>query len=529
MIALGQSKTKRLVSLHGWSGVIMAALLYVVVLSGTIVVFGHEIGTWSRGAPGAGNALEHPIDHAVRSHARALDPAYLDDVTISSTDRGHLSIFYHTHAKDQNGQIADKGVRILLDPVTDAVISRDEGFSREIFRRDPASALERFLIDLHIRLHIPGFLGLLATGLLGLWMMISGVSGLLAHRHAIRDLFVPERPGARLVSARDRHVLAGTWSLIFAILVAFTGAFFSFAGSIGIPLMATVAFGGDQQAMVEAVIGFPAAGDSTPATMASLDYIIRDAAERAGSLPGSLVITHYGQADATVLTRHGPAPGALTGVSLLYDGPTRAYEGIKPFLGTVPSAGDTAVGLMAPLHFGHFAGFLSKILWVALGAAMCFVILSGTSLWLKRRAEQPGWLVFHRFISAVAYGFPIAMVACAYAHLISLPFGTSLWWTPAVFIFASILLLGYGAIRPDVLGTAIRMRHMLGLGLMGLPLCRLLTIGPSWAEGVATGATAQPVIDITLLAMGAALVWWPHVLAFFRREKDGLVVLEPAE
>ncbi|MEM7058158.1 MAG: PepSY-associated TM helix domain-containing protein [Pseudomonadota bacterium] len=529
MIALGQSKTKRMISLHGWSGVIIAALLYVVVLSGTIVVFAHEIGSWSRGVVPHGHALEHPIDNIVRIYARDIDPAYLDEIRIRETNRGYLSIFYHTHTKDPSGQLADKGVRVIVDPATDRLISKKEGFASEVFRRDPGSALERFLLDLHIRLHMPGFWGLLATGLLGLWMMISGVTGLLTHRHAIRDLFVPERPGDRLVSARDRHVLAGTWSLLFAFLVAFTGAFFSFAGSFGIPLVGMVAFGGDQQLMIETVIGLPPAIDTTPAPLASLDYIIHDAVSRAGTLPGGLTISNYGQADAAVLTQHAAANGNLMGNSLLYDGPTRAFEGIKPFLGTVPSASNTAVGLMGPLHFGNFAGATSKLIWVALGSAMCFVILSGTRMWLRRRADRPGWQIFRRFMVTIIYGFPIAMVASAYGHFLSLPFGTSLWWTPAAFVAASFVLLAYGMQRQDIDKTAQRLRKVLGATLILLPLLRLLAGGISWAEALATGHTAIPVIDLSVVAGGVVLWFWPIVAGYFHSPSRPVAVLEPAE
>ena len=69
-------------------------------------------------------------------------------------------------------------------------------------------------------------------------MMAAVVSGVLMHRHLIRDLFVAERPGRRLVSARDRHVLAASWSIPFAFVLAFTGSFFSFAGTVGLPLVA---------------------------------------------------------------------------------------------------------------------------------------------------------------------------------------------------------------------------------------------------------------------------------------------------
>ena len=149
------------------------------------------------------------------------------------------------------------------------------------------SALRKFLVELHVQLYLPDPWGLILTGILGLMMMAAVVSGLLMHRHLIRDLFLAERPGGRLASVRDRHVLASSWSLPFAFLLAFTGSFFSFAGTIGFPLVASVAFGGDEEAMSATLFEPPVPEDPTPAPLASLDYILADfdgARRRAGHL-----------------------------------------------------------------------------------------------------------------------------------------------------------------------------------------------------------------------------------------------------
>ncbi|MEM9060859.1 MAG: PepSY-associated TM helix domain-containing protein [Pseudomonadota bacterium] len=530
MIALSQSKTKRLVALHGWSGVLLSILLYVVVLSGTVVVMAHEIGIWSAGNTSVAHPLEKPVDHIVRSAAKSVPPKYYDEIRIRETVNGELSIFFHTHVKDTDGNFADKGIRFIVNPVTQEVISRREGFVREVFGDEPKTALERFLLNLHIRLHIPGMLGLLATGILGLWMMVAGISGLLAHRHVIRDMFVPERSGDRLAAVRDRHALAGSWSLIFAFLLAFTGSFFSFAGSIGIPVVGMVATGGDQRALVERIIGINKPDDPRPAALASLDYMVMDSTRRAGTAPDQILITHYGRRDASVRMLHPASEGSLMGQTLLFEGPSRTFEGVKPFLGTVPSVSNTAVGLMGPLHFGDFAGMLSKIVWVALGSAMTFVILTGTRLWIRRRAEEPAWQAYRRIMVAVMYGFPIAMVACAYGFFLALPSGETHYWTAFAFIGASVLCLIYGWRERDVSRSADRLCWILAISLIALPLVRLLMGGTAWSEAMISGRTIIPSIDILLVMGGLMLLRWGRVASMFSITKpDSSRVLGPAE
>src|SRR3546814_2609678 len=98
----------------------------------------------------------------------------------------------------------------------------------------------------------------------------------------IRDLFGGEGAGGRLVSARDRHVLASSWSLPFAIILAFTGSFFSFALSVSFPIVAQVAFGGDREAMAHTLFEAPVAEDTRLVCAADLDAVREKAIAEVG-------------------------------------------------------------------------------------------------------------------------------------------------------------------------------------------------------------------------------------------------------
>lgn len=523
MIPLSQAKMKRLTAVHGWSAMILGLLLYAVVFTGAVAVFAPEIGRWSSGGVRQLAPLEAPIDATVRRLGREVDPKHLDDIGIWAGDGRDLHVFFHTHAiNPATGELDDEGTIFRVDTATGEVLARHDGFVWQEPSFWDTSALRRFLVDLHVQLYLPSPWGLILTGILGLMMMAAVISGFLMHRHMIRDLFVAERPGGRLVSVRDRHVLASSWSLPFAFLLAFTGSFFSFASTIGVPLVAAVAFGGDEEAMYATLYDAPVPEDPTPAPLASLDYLIADSVRRAGAAATYVEISHYGRADARVGIWHDAREGGLIEPQLLYDGPTRAFLGEKAVVGTAPSFGGTLYGLMVPLHFGNFAGLLSQAVWGALGVAMCFVILSGLRLWVRRRREDPLWRGFARAMQATGYGLPIGVVASAWGFFLTRPAGDPFFWTPWSFVIGAAVAIAIAFREPDEDRLGRIYRRLLAIGCLLLPVLRLATGGMTWADAILGRQFDVLTVDLLMLLAGAVL--WAMSGQALRRRR-----LEPAE
>ena len=472
-------------------------------LTGALAVFAEEIGEWSAGRNAEHHsAFEYKVDPIIRHLATQTDPKYYEEVALNTNATGDLIAFFHTHVKNENNTPEDYGVWFKVNPATGEIREQREGTGREVFGQDGESALSRFLVDMHVQLYLPDPWGLLLTGLLGVAMMIAAVSGFIMHKHLFRDIFTLRKHRSPLLAKRDIHTIAGSWGLPFAFILALTGSFFSFVGSIGIPIMAMVAFGGDQEKLIEQVIGAPPAENDTPAQAKNMDALIADASARAGIAPDFVVITHYGRADANLTANHPSTDGNIQRRSFVYSLAEGTFLQEKPRIGKTPSLGSAVFDFVGPLHFGNFAGLLSKAVWFALGFSMCYVVLSGLNLWLTRRAENPSWRFLGRLAVVVGNGLPLAIVGSCFGYFLSLHHGQTASWTPIGFLVIAVLIVLGGYLVKDVQRLKWSLQLFTMFGLLMLPPLRHLTGGPSWEQALQTGNVMIPAVDVVLVMGG---------------------------
>jgi uncharacterized iron-regulated membrane protein len=515
VIRLQKDTAKDLIGLHGWMGVALGLLLYVVILTGTLAVFEQELATWANPLPEpVATAFPKGIGPVLNDIYQRNDPAYGDEVFVFPSADGRLRALFHSHFESDEGHGVEKGVLALIDPITLRVVDEREDEVEALFQESSSTALTDFLVDLHVRLLLPGQWGLLLTGILGFAMLAAAVTGFVIHRHLFKDMFTLRKRGDSVLTARDAHVVAGTWNLPFAFMLAFTGAFFSFGGAIGLPAIAYVAFGGDVDTVTEEVLTPPIPTDESPAPLYDLEAIFDDARQRTGLELTGLQILHWGRADASVHMSMQTPEGKLLPDHLLYQGATGEFLGVKPSLGQEPSLGGDLAGLMSPLHFGNFAGLFSKVVWFAFGFASAYVTLSGLRLWTARRREARGWVWLEKLTSWVGYGLPASLAVAAVVFLgnrfvanLFLPF------------ILTAALLALPALRINAERYRQFMRVALGILMLTLPLVRWVNGGPAWWD--ASGTVV--VIDALWLLCGASFLFAR------RRQKDLEITFQTAE
>lgn len=514
MINLKARETKTLVAVHGWAGAMLGLLLYAVIVTGTAAVFSNEIKLWSGGLLGMNDPLNQPLG-AVLARLEAETPEeFRGDLGLRATPAGRVHAFFHTD-ETVNGVRRERGILYVIGP-NGSVISRQEGLGNELAANDPHTALGRFYVDLHVRLHVPNPWGLILTGILGLAMLVAAVSGILMHRHLFRDIFVM-RGRARLVGLRDLHSVAGTWTLPHAFVLAFTGAYLSFAIAVALPMLAKIAFKGDVREMVTTLNGLNVV-DARPAAIADIDRILSDARQRAGAPLMSAGWENRGRADSRITVFPLPRSGDLTAMRLIYNGSTGELIRERPIVGLKPSWGASLLGLIGPVHFGNFAGWWSRAVWFALGAASAYVAWSGLNLWVRRRSDQPGWRGLGRASAWVGGGLPFAMTAAAAAYFTSLPSLETAFWTPAAFLIAALLALVPTTVMRSVERVPPLLFGATGILMMVIPFLRAAAGGPNWTAALAAGQSAIPVMD-GLVALGGLVSVVSAGLALRRLEQ----------
>lgn len=500
MIHLKKDETKAMVAVHGWSGILLGLLLYAVVLTGTAAVFATEIGAWSAGHVTTRSAFDRPIDATIRGLAAKTPHKFREAVNLFEIGDHGLGVFFHRDEIDAKGAPTERGIYYQLNK--EGRLDRTiEGTSEDVFGPRNDDALSSFLVDTHVRLHVPNPWGLLLTGIVGLAMLVAAISGLLIHRHLFKDIFTLRTKASPVLKDRDLHSVAGTWSLPFAFVLAFTGSFFSFYGTIGVPVVAMAAFSGDIQALSDTVFGNPGKPDPRPIAIGNLDRVTADAIRRTGDAPTFVAIENFGRADSKITSYHNPKSGDLEPVALLYNGASTSFINAKPQVGVRPSVGGTLTGIMGPLHFGNFAGILSRAIWFGLGFAMCYVTYTGMRLWVVRRREDTrslAWL--ERSLTVVGFGLPLALLASAATFLITMPLGSAVYWTTASFLIASAVAIVAGASAPSNEALTQWLKGASGLVSLALPLLRLVSAnGPGWGEAIAAGHPMTAAIDIGFL------------------------------
>ncbi|WP_235532745.1 PepSY-associated TM helix domain-containing protein [Sphingomonas sp. Leaf412] len=374
---------------HAAIGLLASALLYLIALSGTIIVVHDRWQRWEQ---------PHVAESAMLAPAAAqaaMTAALARDAAAGKPPTTHLYIRLPTGDLPRTVVTTDHGGWYV--DATGRIVAKED------------HAWTEFLVGLHEYLHLPLSWGMIVVGALGVVLAALVTTGVLAHPRILRDAFrLRSRHDAQLARA-DWHNRLGVWTLPFALAVALTGAFIGL-GSVGFTVLATGYTGGDLERAYQPIFGREPAPDAAAAPLPDVAAALATLAARVPGATPIYVIVHdprtAGQ-HVQVLAEH---PRRLIyGESYAFDaagrwhGPAGLSDG---------ALGQQAAASAYNLHFGNYAGLPVELLYMALGLALCVVTATGTTLWLeKRRRRGLGGRRLMACWTWVVWGTPLAILA----------------------------------------------------------------------------------------------------------------------
>lgn len=348
-----------LAKLHHWTGITAGLVLFVLALSGSILVFDDE------------------IDRALNPHLFAVEEGAPSDL-----DAG-LAVLKETRpdfplAFIRLPRTPEHPVEFWSSDEPHRIAYVDAGAGKLLGIRGEKDGLVGFLKDLHIHL-LMGENGHTANGIVGIVVLFLLISGaVLAWRKGrFVRIFKPRLRGAPLAaSAFDLHRFTGTvgWALLF--ISALTGVMLVFYRVTAYALLLTL--GGtppSQPPAIERVEGAPLLG---------LEEIKEIAArEMPGAVPTWIRLPADEKSAVVVRYRHedDPHPNGTT------------YGAFHPQTGTLVSsyawegkgAGMWLSDLKYPIHIGDFWGPAGPVIVLATGIVPLILMGSGTYLFFRRR------------------------------------------------------------------------------------------------------------------------------------------------
>jgi uncharacterized iron-regulated membrane protein len=356
------STVKYALSAHAAVGLLASTLLYIVALSGTVLVFYDEL-----------RRIEQPGPEMTGIAPEAVQRAAAAVMASEAGKPRTTHLYFNLPSQNFPGAIAYTDTQELR-------LDRQGRLAGELQMH-----WSEFLYAVHYGLTIPGLVGLVIVGILGSMMLTLSISGVIAHPRIFRDAFRLRARYGGGVGLADWHNRLSVWTLPFIVMIALTGAVIGL-GALTIEGVAARYYGGDTEEAYAPVFGGEEKPDLTPAPLPNIAAALR---YMKGSYPGIAV---------TFLTVHDPLTRGQH-VQLMGEHPQRLifgeyyhFDAAGNFEGTTGLAdgelGQQAAASNYNLHFGNYGGLPVKIGYFLSGLALTAICATGTYIWLGKRRRR---------------------------------------------------------------------------------------------------------------------------------------------
>ncbi|MEM9420908.1 MAG: PepSY-associated TM helix domain-containing protein [Pseudomonadota bacterium] len=509
----------RMYDLHSWTGLAIGLLIYIVTFTGCVALIYGELEPWEDPAkrialPSTPIGIHEPFTKWVDTNLAPIADGEAEVeflmLIYPSQHRPYYSGYMHGGPK--GGEHADYSVR--WHPVTgEPLPERGDG-------------LTEWILGFHTDLMWPAALGgkvagEALVGVVGIALLLSIISGVIIHMKIKEEIFTLRYLRSVRLKWQDTHKILGLWLLPFYTMISFTGAVLGLIALLA-PIIAVLAFKGDQEALIEAVLGSPAEPAGIVAPMTSLDMI--GAHHRTGQPPARVSIKNWGDEAAEYDVMY-PAKTELA----IFDTVTLSGvtgDIIKDSSVNTLSAATRTSSTLSPLHFGTFGGIWLKGFYFVLGLSLAAVTATGIMMWTERRLNGnvgARTTSFYRRLSrlsvGIMMGLPVASASIFYLDKLYIGSeGARLAWTGWTYFIAWGACTAYALRRPNEYQTVRQLMALVGGLMVGLPFVNMLATGDVFLGDLAAG-TGWAWADFLFILVGALTIYVSRTLPAKRPEK----------
>ncbi|MEM7360246.1 MAG: PepSY-associated TM helix domain-containing protein [Pseudomonadota bacterium] len=492
----------RIYDLHSWSGVVLGLFIFVVSLTGCFALFDHEIKTWE--------------DQNLRAELPA-NPTPIHDTFTAWVKQtaGENKVQFATMIFPSNYEPYYHGLLQFRDADNARVFEHEKwhASSGEMLPHREGG-LSEWLLDFHRDLMWPESLGgrqvgRAIVGIAGIVLMISILSGIIAHTKIVREFFTLRFQNTIRLKWTDTHKVLGLWVMPFYTMIAFTGAFLGIIVIMS-PIIAALSFKGDTEALIDAVIGPPTEPRGVMAQMLSIDEVRALQNPGNGEFPYSVVSENWGD-EAAEYRIFYPVQKELGRFEL------RTISGVSgELIKSEPinelSSGNRVSASIAPLHYGTYGGFWLKVLYFILGLSLCVVTATGLMMWIERRLHgkegnrsQQFYQRLGKLVIGVTLGLPVATASIFYLDKLYTGIEDSrLWWTGTSYFLVWLACILFSMVARIGEYKLVKGLFLLNaLLFIGIPVMHWQVVPGSFSTG-----TMMPwmAVDVALLIFGLCLL-----------------------
>lgn len=350
---------RALFQVHLWAGVLLSLYIFVIGLTGSLLVFEDEFTEMAAPRIAHYDAAHVAGIPSVVHAAQAALPTSKIFFIIPPTSKSPL---YHVYMQDA----AKHRTTLLADPMSGAILSHHGKLWIE------------WVSDIHIYLLL-GDSGIIVNGVGAAILLVLTASGIVLWWPGIRvwarGLKVNFRHNWRRINF-DLHNAIGIWLLLLISWWAISAVYFAWPFQVG----NVVNFFSTVKGMRPPVVP-----PQKPAeTMASIAPMIEKAKTLSGHGTFSGISTPMDKTDNVIVYIDRGAPGDFSHRDIHYFSQATGQWLATWHYGQNQTLGDWFLWAMHPLHFGTLWGWWAKALWFVFGLSLPALSITGLLMYWNR-------------------------------------------------------------------------------------------------------------------------------------------------